>query len=557
MAREVVLIPLQANRPVLEACWWQTCRSIIDWLKGLPAILWFEDIFLIGMEKNMKRSQWLNAMGMVVLGAGMLGWVGLLGSGCKQGEGDRCELNSDCETGLECCLGANSQYKNTCRSKCNPCGDGILDPGEVCDDGNTVSGDGCKGDCSSDETCGNGIVDTHLAIPEDCDPGATDSGVDCVDLGFLAGKAVCRSDCTLDLSGCEEGCGNDIIDGDDVCDGTDLGGATCESLGFGGGTLSCGDECHFDETACTDGCGNGLVDAGEDCDGALSSAVTCESLGYSGGTVTCGANCQYDVSECQGLAATKVVVDATTLLGEIVDTTEGHGNRMTASCQPFGGAEALFEPVVPLSGWYLVGTQPMSAATALDDTIVTVFAGEDNSTEWACNDNDGPGRMAAAIAWFDPQEKEYVSVEGGGGSQGAFNLVVRGVHSPSGNCQFPVVLSGPGLYGVVIDADQDGAAQMGSCVGSDSPEAVFRYRVAAAGSVRIQAESIGGAPFGLYVRTGACDATGSVEQVCRTGSYEAVDVIVSGLTQGQNLFVFVEGNREDARTPVSLYVTEE
>src|ERR1700689_5033658 len=39
------------------------------------------------------------------------------------------------------------------------CGDGIIEGNEVCDDGNTVSGDGCSADCLSDETCGNGIVD--------------------------------------------------------------------------------------------------------------------------------------------------------------------------------------------------------------------------------------------------------------------------------------------------------------------------------------------------------------------------------------------------------------
>jgi len=27
------------------------------------------------------------------------------------------------------------------------CGDGIVEPGEVCDDGNVVSGDGCSSDC--------------------------------------------------------------------------------------------------------------------------------------------------------------------------------------------------------------------------------------------------------------------------------------------------------------------------------------------------------------------------------------------------------------------------
>ncbi len=40
-----------------------------------------------------------------------------------------------------------------CRPDCTlpRCGDGILDPGEACDDGNTTSGDGCASDCSTTE----------------------------------------------------------------------------------------------------------------------------------------------------------------------------------------------------------------------------------------------------------------------------------------------------------------------------------------------------------------------------------------------------------------------
>jgi cysteine-rich repeat protein len=38
-----------------------------------------------------------------------------------------------------------------CRTNCTipTCGDGIIDGGEVCDDGNNVSGDGCAADCKS------------------------------------------------------------------------------------------------------------------------------------------------------------------------------------------------------------------------------------------------------------------------------------------------------------------------------------------------------------------------------------------------------------------------
>lgn len=39
------------------------------------------------------------------------------------------------------------------------CGNSRVDPGEACDDGNTSAADGCSADCSSTETCGNGVVD--------------------------------------------------------------------------------------------------------------------------------------------------------------------------------------------------------------------------------------------------------------------------------------------------------------------------------------------------------------------------------------------------------------
>lgn len=73
-------------------------------------------------------------------------------------------------------------YSEVCRAVC---GDGVLSPGEVCDDGNNIDGDGCSADCQSTappaELCGNGIVDPG----ETCDEGANNGkagyscGVDC------------------------------------------------------------------------------------------------------------------------------------------------------------------------------------------------------------------------------------------------------------------------------------------------------------------------------------------------------------------------------------------
>ncbi|MBL9016286.1 MAG: hypothetical protein JNL83_19010, partial [Myxococcales bacterium] len=49
------------------------------------------------------------------------------------------------------------------------CGNLRMDPGEVCDDGNDRSGDGCAAECRSNETCGNGIADAVKG--ELCDDG--------------------------------------------------------------------------------------------------------------------------------------------------------------------------------------------------------------------------------------------------------------------------------------------------------------------------------------------------------------------------------------------------
>ena len=58
-----------------------------------------------------------------------------------------------------------------------PSGDGYVDPGEVCDDGNRAAGDGCRADCRGVEVCGDGLVDS--AAGEQCDDGGTTAGDGC------------------------------------------------------------------------------------------------------------------------------------------------------------------------------------------------------------------------------------------------------------------------------------------------------------------------------------------------------------------------------------------
>ena len=43
----------------------------------------------------------------------------------------------------------------------------VIDTNEVCDDGNVISGDGCRSDCGKVERCGDGVIDDG----EGCDDG--------------------------------------------------------------------------------------------------------------------------------------------------------------------------------------------------------------------------------------------------------------------------------------------------------------------------------------------------------------------------------------------------
>lgn len=81
--------------------------------------------------------------------------------GCLQSGAARCADGSYCPSGTVC-----DEANGGCRSVAG-CGDGTVDDGEVCDDGNQISGDGCAADCMTDERCGNGIIDPG----ELCDDG--------------------------------------------------------------------------------------------------------------------------------------------------------------------------------------------------------------------------------------------------------------------------------------------------------------------------------------------------------------------------------------------------
>ncbi len=163
------------------------------------------------------------------------------GSACGDATANECTAADTCDASGVCvandvasgtpCTGGQC-LDGSCSAIAASCGDGTVDSGEICDDGNNINGDGCAADCMSDETCGNGVVDA--AAGEACDDGNTTDGDGC--------SATCA------LSSCGDG----VVDAGEACDD----GNTTDGDG-------CSANCLSDET-----CGNGIVDrgAGELCD---------------------------------------------------------------------------------------------------------------------------------------------------------------------------------------------------------------------------------------------------------------------------------------------------
>lgn len=106
------------------------------------------------------------------------------------------ECDEECDLGD----GVNGTPEATCDAGCliqipASCGDGNSDPGEACDDGNSLDCDGCSSLCVL-EACGNGSTE----CAEECD----DFNVDACD--------GCSTTCIV------EECGNGIIDCGEECD---------------------------------------------------------------------------------------------------------------------------------------------------------------------------------------------------------------------------------------------------------------------------------------------------------------------------------------------------
>lgn len=175
------------------------------------------------------------------------------------------------------------------------CGNGVVEPPEVCDDG-VNDGTSCSAKCDSDLRCGNGILDPH----EDCDCG---DGTMMLPFGCNQANAddplaTCSTSCVL------RGCGDGVITvaAGEQCDpmaASGVNNGTCGDFGFYESTqLSCTAFCRYDLSPCAARCGDHIVNGREVCDGAPPEQ-SCLDYNYDAGMVTCQDSiCQADVGSC-------------------------------------------------------------------------------------------------------------------------------------------------------------------------------------------------------------------------------------------------------------------
>lgn len=173
---------------------------------------------------------------------------------------------------------------------CDRCGDGIKQASETCDDGDSDDGDGCSSECAVEDgwtcpvagqecqRCGDGVLQAN----ERCDEGAD------------ADNVGCTADCTLiephytcakPGEACVE-CGDGLVQGKEVCDdGNTISGDGCV---FSCLAVEPGWVCDPEGGDCSV-CGDGVIAAGlEDCDdGNFASGDGCSSSC----TIEAGAVC--------------------------------------------------------------------------------------------------------------------------------------------------------------------------------------------------------------------------------------------------------------------------
>ncbi|MBI3332295.1 DUF4215 domain-containing protein [Candidatus Peregrinibacteria bacterium] len=198
------------------------------------------------------------------------------------------------------------------------CGNGVIDPGEQCDDGNQVPTDGCTSSCQLSR-CGDGIVQ----YGEQCDDGNQLHGDACGNTcqvarcgdGIVQVGEQCDDGNQINTDGCSISCllgrcGDGVVQGGEACDdGNQVNGDSCTNAcrppSCGDGIVQYGEQCDDGNPVNTDACSNNcqhaicgdrIVQLGEQCDDGNeintdSCTSACRKSSCGDGVVQLGEEC--------------------------------------------------------------------------------------------------------------------------------------------------------------------------------------------------------------------------------------------------------------------------
>lgn len=280
------------------------------------------------------------------------------------------------------------------------CGNSKIDPGEVCDDGNTAFGDGCSADCASLETCGNGVVDVALGEGCDCGADAASRPIGCRWINSDDLEAECTPDCKPRF------CGDGAVDVLEQCDGTDLGTSSCADFGYYRGAPTCSAVCQLEIAGCTGRCGDGTIEPafGEFCDQAPP-AGSCLTYGYDAGYVGCSQACSVDAGHCERFGW--VQLDS----GDVQSVWASPTQALVIAAVPQSGTNAwmVINSIRELApaGTYVLATGDGTRAYAIAADRMAVWSG----TSWSTV-SVGWAPATPTASWASPTLGVYAVVGG-------------------------------------------------------------------------------------------------------------------------------------------------
>lgn len=358
------------------------------------------------------------------------------------------------------------------------CGNNIVESGETCDDGNTVSGDGCSSTCQVEVIASDG---------DECN--------DCIPIGneTVAGTTVDNTG-AADDSSCGNGSGGDTIDewycytatctgtatASTCHPGTDFDTTLAAYSGCGGAELACNDDANGSPAACDL--------SGLNRKSIISWAVTSGTTYYIRVAGYGGAVGDFELSvACSGSAGCSNDTAANpTIIGSLPYTDVGS----TAACSdnynevcPFtltGSPDVVYSYTAPGDQ-----TIDIDLCNSSYDTKVYVYAGSITpGSPIGCNDDGCPGSAPASYRssltgiGLTGGVTYYIIVDGYSDSDsGTFELNITG--TPVAECNDPGdcddndpctvdTCQGGNCVHTVIDTDNDGTPDCSDGCPTDS-----------------------------------------------------------------------------------------